>query len=339
MDFKESFSLKKFNTFSVDVRAKLFVEISSFSQALDFFKNHYPQHEKTLVLGGGSNLLFSKNCFDGIVIKNSIVGVHVVKEDADFIWVKAGAGVIWHDLVESCLKANFGGVENLALIPGTVGAAPIQNIGAYGVELHGTFEALEAIEMSKGVKRYFRNEECEFGYRDSIFKRSLPDQYFITHIVLRLRKEPVLNIAYQGLAKELHALQKNSYSIRDVADAVIRIRRSKLPDPIEVGNAGSFFKNPVISHSAFAAIKQAHPAVPHFNADNSKIKVPAAWLIDQCGLKGYERKGAAVHQKQPLVLVNKGKASGEDILQLSRIVQNQVYSKFGIELEPEVRII
>lgn len=339
MELKQDFPLQKFNSFGLDVRARQFLEIKSTEDAIDYFKNHHSGKEKTLILGGGSNLLFSENKYDGIVIKNSIPGIHVVKEGEHFFWVKAGAGVLWHSLVESCINANFGGIENLSLIPGTVGAAPIQNIGAYGVELKDVFEALEAIEISTGEKRYFRNEACQFGYRDSIFKRELKDKFFITHVVLRLSRNPVLNISYGKVQEYLKELNKHEYTIKDVSDVIIKIRQSKLPDPAVKGNAGSFFKNPVISQELLNAIKKSYPDIPYYDQEDSQKKIPAAWLIDQCQLKGYRHGGAAVHFNQPLVLINNNLATGKDIIELSKKVQDKVFSTFGIQLEPEVSVV
>jgi len=339
MELIKNFSLQKFNTFGLEVYAKYFIEISSTEQAVKFFKEKYSKKEEILVLGGGSNILFTQNKFDGIVIKNNIPGIHVVKEDEHFFWVKAGAGVSWQTLVESCIRANFGGIENLSLIPGTVGAAPIQNIGAYGVELMDTFEALEAIDVSTGEKRYFRKEECHFGYRDSIFKKTLKGRYFITSIVLRLLKEPILITYYGNVQEKLNKLNKDNYTIRDVSDVIIEIRRSKLPDPETKGNAGSFFKNPVIPIELFNAIKKSFPDIPSFDQGQDLKKVPAAWLIDQCDLKGYKHKGAAVHIHQPLVLINNDHATGQDLMELSEIIIEKVNNQFDIHLEPEVTFV
>ncbi len=339
MELIKNFSLQKYNTFGLEVYAKYFIEINSTEEAIKFFNEKYSLKEEILILGGGSNILFTQNEFDGIIVKNNIPGIHVVKEDEHFFWVKAGAGVVWQTLVESCIKANFGGIENLSLIPGTVGAAPIQNIGAYGVELKDTFEALEAIDISTGEKRYFRKEECHFGYRDSIFKKALKGKYFITSIVLRLLKEPILITYYGNVQEKLNKLQKDDYTIRDVSDVIVEIRRSKLPDPKTQGNAGSFFKNPVIPNELFNAIKKSFPELPSFDHDQELKKVPAAWLIDQCGLKGYKHKGAAVHINQPLVLINDDHATGQDLIELSEIIKEKVNDQFGIHLEPEVTFV
>jgi len=335
---KSNFSLKRLNTFGLSVTTKKFVKINSVQEAIELIKSGKLDSEKKLVIGSGSNLLLTKD-FDGIVIKINIGGIHVVKEDDAHFWVKSGAGVIWQELVESCIKANFGGIENLSLIPGTVGAAPIQNIGAYGVELKDTFEALEAINLENGEKKYFKHQECNFGYRNSIFKNELKDKYLITNVILRLSKEPELNISYGTIQEELKKLGKTAFTIRDISDAIIRIRQSKLPDPEKVGNAGSFYKNPVISMDLFQAIKKTYPDIPYYEQPNNEVKIPAAWLIEQCDLKGTCHNGAAIHIDQPIVLINKSNATGQDIKELSEFIQKKVKLRFGILLEPEVRIL
>ena len=338
MNIQNDFPLKKFNTFGIDVTAKHFIELGTTDEIVKFSKSRIYQTEDKLILGCGSNLLFTKD-YDGIIVKPRIGGMHVVREDEQHFWIKAGSDIIWHDLVESCIKANFGGIENLSLIPGTVGAAPIQNIGAYGVELKDCLEALEAINLENGEKKYFKNHECNFGYRDSIFKNELKDRYLITNVVLRLAKQPVLNMEYGNIQKELENLSNKEITIREVSDAIIKIRRSKLPDPEKMGNAGSFFKNPVIPIAKYKALKKKYPEIPSYDQAEGAKKIPAAWLIDQCQLKGTKHKGAAVHTEQPLVLVNHDNASGSDIVELSNIIQEKVKRKFGIGLEPEVRII
>lgn len=338
MNIKNDFPLKKFNTFGLDVVAKHFIELPTTEEVVKFVKSGKPKVKNKLILGGGSNLLFTRD-YDGIVIKPTIGGIHVVREDEHHFWIKAGADIIWHNLVESCIKANFGGIENLSLIPGTVGAAPIQNIGAYGVELKDKLEALEAIDLESGEKKYFKNHECNFAYRNSIFKNELKDKYLIASVVLRLAKQPVLNIEYGNIQKELKASGKKEFSIRDVSDAIIHIRQTKLPDPEKVGNAGSFFKNPVISRDKYKALKIKHPDIPSYNQPGNFKKIPAAWLIDQCQLKGTIHKGAAVHTEQPLVLINHDNATGSDIVELAHKIQRKVEREFAIALEPEVRII
>lgn len=338
MEIKEKFSLQKLNTFGLKVCAKYYVELKSINDTIEFVKSKAKKFDKTLVLGGGSNLLFTQN-FEGIVIKVNIPGIHVVKEDKNHFWVKVGAGVNWHDLVVSCINANFGGIENLSLIPGTVGAAPIQNIGAYGVELKDIFEALEAINLDNGEKKYFTNTACNFAYRDSIFKHDLKDKYIITNVILRLTRHPILNIKYGNIQEALLKTGKEEYSIKDVSDAIIKIRQSKLPDPGKIGNAGSFFKNPIVNVDLFNAIKISYPEIPSYEQADDLIKIPAAWLIDQCKLKGMQHKGAAVHVDQPLVLINQKNATGHDVIELSNKIRQKVKNKFGISLETEVRIV
>ena len=338
MKIHHDFSLKKLNTFGIDVRAKHLVKIRTSDELTKFIQSDQYQNDNVLVLGGGSNILFTKD-FDGLVLKVEVEGIHVVREDDNYFWVKAGAGVVWQDLVESCIKANFAGLENLSLIPGTVGAAPIQNIGAYGVEIKDNCEAVEAIDLADGTKRYFTNGECAFGYRDSIFKNELRGKYLITNVVFRMAKNPILKINYGTVQSTLNETGKKEFSIRDVSDAIIKIRSSKLPDPEKVGNAGSFFKNPVIPQSLYTAIKKSYPNTPFYEQPNNMIKIPAAWMIDQCDLKGMKYNGAAVHHKQPLVLINQENATGADIVALSHKIQAEVRDRFGIQLEPEVRVI
>lgn len=339
MKIEKNYPLQNLNTFGLEVYAKYFISLSTLDDAIHFFRNHAYRNEQTLILGSGSNILFTTEKFNGLVVKNEIPGIHVVREDEHHFWVKAGGGVVWHDLVESCLKANFGGIENLSLIPGTVGAAPIQNIGAYGVEIKDVFEALEAVEMATGEKKYFHHKDCHFGYRDSVFKHELSGKYFITNIVLKLRKEPVLNTGYGNVREELEKLNKTNPTIRDVSDVIIKIRTSKLPDPAVKGNAGSFFKNPVIPEKKMENLRMKFPQMPQFAQSDGNVKIPAAWLIEQCGLKGHRYNGAVVHHQQPLVLVNENNARGTDLLRLAAIVQEQVRQKFDIDLEPEVRIV
>ncbi len=337
MEIKHNFSLQRLNTFGLPVVSKRYVVLRSTADIQDFLKLHKTPDE-LLILGGGSNLLFTRN-FDGITAKIDIPEIHVVKEDQTNYWVKAGAGVNWNDFVESCIKADMGGVENLSLIPGTVGAAPIQNIGAYGVELKDVLEAVEAIEISTGERYFFRNHECRFGYRESIFKNEWKDRFIITNVALRLRKSPVPNTSYGQIAEMLDTKGIKNPGIREVSDAVIEIRRSKLPNPEVMGNAGSFFKNPITTAKVFNELKNSHPTINGFVQEDGKVKLSAAWLIDQCELKGCAVGGAVVHEKQPLVIVNRNKATGLEILELAKIIQGTVLEKFQIQLEPEVRII
>lgn len=317
--------------------AQQFVVVKSAEEIQEFLKLRKIQDE-LLILGGGSNLLFTGDV-EGTTLKIEIPGIHVVRENSNFFWVKAGAGVGWNDLVESCIRAEMGGLENLSLIPGTVGAAPVQNIGAYGVELKDVLEAVEAIEIATGKRHYFRNHECRLGYRDSVFKNEWKDRFIIINVALRLTKTPIPNTSYGQIAEVLENKGIHNPGIADVSEAVKQIRRSKLPDPEVMGNAGSFFKNPIISTEVFAALKDAFPSINGFVQDDGNVKISAAWLIDQCGLKGLSVGGAAVHEKQPLVIVNKNNATGQEILQLANKVSQEVLEKFHIQLEAEVRII
>ncbi len=338
MDIFNDYSLQKLNTFGLNVTAKHFVELSSVEQIAELIKSNVFQNEDHLIIGDGSNILFTKD-FNGLVIKANITGIHVVKEDKNSFFVKAGAGVEWQDLVMSCVKANFGGIENLSLIPGTVGAAPIQNIGAYGVELKNSMEALEAYDLQNGGKRYFLNRECNFGYRDSIFKNELKDKFIITNVVFRLSKIPTLNTEYGKIQEVLNTFEKKDPTIQDVSNAIVKIRQEKLPDPKKIGNAGSFFKNPIVPYELLNALKKSFPDMPSFDQPENYVKIPAAWLIDKCNFKGMTYNGAAVHSDQPLVLINKENANGQDIVHLSQLIQQKIKNEFGILLETEVRII
>jgi UDP-N-acetylmuramate dehydrogenase len=292
-----------------------------------------------MILGGGSNLLFTKD-YDGVVIRNAIKGIEIVKEENDDIYIKAGGGEKWHDFVLYCVKHNYGGIENLSLIPGTVGAGPIQNIGAYGVELKDVLTEVEAINIKTLEVKKFSNAECKFGYRDSIFKGIDKGRYIILSVTLKLAKHPKkVNVFYGTLSKELEAMGVNNPTIRDVSDAVIKIRSSKLPDPNKIGNAGSFFKNPIITNAQFEKLKAEHPHVVHFPAEAGHTKLAAGWLIEQCGWKGKRFGDAGVHKDQALVLVNYGDATGKEIYDLSTQVIKSVKEKFEIELEREVNMI
>lgn len=295
------------------------------------------QFPQTLLLGGGSNILFTKP-FDGLVLKNEIAGIEVVDETEEHVWVKVGGGVIWHQFVMHAVANNWGGIENLSLIPGSVGASPIQNIGAYGVEIKDVLHSVEAYHMKDACLVSFTNADCAFGYRDSVFKRMYKGLFAIIAATFKLDKHPRLNTSYGAIEQELEKMGVGSPTINDVSKAVINIRQSKLPDPEKIGNAGSFFKNPVIDTTQFEAIKKLYPEMPGYSSPDATTKVPAAWLIEQCGWKGYRQNDAGVHQWQPLVLVNYGKASGNEIYKLSESIMQSVKHRFGIELEREVNI-
>ena len=323
-------SLKNFNTFSIDVTARYFTRLST-ADALQPLLREYPSPH---ILGGGSNILLTNN-ITGLVIYNAIKGIEKIDETPDYIFLKIGAGENWHALVLYCIARNYAGIENLSLIPGTVGAAPIQNIGAYGVELKDVLVCVNTVEIATGKTNIFSNQDCCFGYRDSIFKNRLKNKHIITHVTVRLNKIPVFHTDYGAIHEKL---ENKPLTIKTISDAVIEIRQQKLPDPKKMPNAGSFFKNPIISYEKFMTLKQCFPSIPHFPEANNEMKIPAAWLIEQCGLKGKRLGRVGVHAQQALVLVNYDNATGNDILQLSHQIQASVLKKFDIELRPEVNI-
>lgn len=337
MNIQQNISLKNLNTFGIDVKASFFIEVTSLLElqkalALEAYPNKF-------VISGGSNMLLTKD-IDALVLHINIKGISVVEEDDDTVVVQAMAGENWHELVLWALDRGYGGIENLSLIPGNVGTAPIQNIGAYGVELKDVFVSCTAMEIATGELKEFDKEACKFGYRDSIFKNTEKGKYIITSVNLRLTKRNHrLNTDYGALEKEL--LNRNIVypTIRDISNAVIKIRQSKLPDPKEIGNSGSFFKNPIVSRKTFQKLQKKHSDLPHYEVDENQVKVPAGWLIEQCGFKGVRIGDAGVHEKQALVLVNYGNASGAEILNLAEEIQDAVKKKFKIWLTPEVNII
>jgi len=329
-------NLAPFTTFAVEAKTAYFASFTTIEELKKLLSE--VKDRKLLILGGGSNILFRNN-FDGVTLHNKIQGISTVKEDENYIVLKVGAGEVWHDFVLYTLSKGWGGVENLSLIPGSVGASPMQNIGAYGVEIKDVFESLEAVEISSGELRTFSHEECQFGYRESVFKKSLKDKYVITSVSYRLSKHPVLNTSYGAIENELKSMGVLHPTIQDVSKAVIAIRQSKLPDPKEIGNAGSFFKNPIISLSHFEKLKKEYPEIPSYKVSEVEVKVPAGWLIDKAGWKGKTIQNYGVHKKQALVLVNYGKASGEDIYELSEKIIKDIQLRYGILLEREVNII
>lgn len=333
-------SLKPYNTFGIDANARYLVEInqvddiSTLLQVTDFMG--VPK----LILGGGSNVLLCHD-FDGLVIKMTIQGIDVIREDDDHVYLAVGAGVNWHELVLFCVEHGYAGMENLSLIPGTVGAAPMQNIGAYGVELEQVFDSLTAVHTLTGERRTFLHADCQFGYRESVFKQALKDQYIITDVTFRLDKTPTFHTRYGAIQETLTdmGVSNDDLSIKAISEAVIRIRRSKLPDPTETGNAGSFFKNPEIPQSQFDALKAQFDQLPGYPIGDDRVKIPAGWLIEQAGWKGHRSGDAGVHTKQALVLVNYGNATGQDILTLAKQVQDSVQEKFGVTITPEVNVV
>ena len=337
MEILQDYPLKDLNTFGVAVNSRYFVSISSTNQLKDVLNTNIAGSNPLLIIGGGSNILFTRD-FPGLIILNSIKGIEIIEEDSSKVLIASGGGEVWQDLVDFALKHNLGGLENLSLIPGSVGAAPIQNIGAYGVELKETMESLTAIELSTGKERTFTNAECSFGYRNSVFKNDLKDKYLITHVYLRLSKQPKLNTSYGAINSLLKEKGIELPTVKDVSKAVIEIRQSKLPDPAKLGNAGSFFKNPVIDKVDYEGLKLLFTNIPGY-INGSEVKIPAAWLIEQCGWKGRQFGDVGVHDKQPLVLVNHGNGTGEEIKNLANDIKVSVADKFGIELEVEPRII
>ncbi|RFS17505.1 UDP-N-acetylmuramate dehydrogenase [Emticicia sp. C21] len=338
MTVQTNVSLKPYNTFGIDATAKYFVEVSNVEQLQDILQNPEYQGIDRLILGGGSNLLLTKD-FDGIVIKIAIKGIEKFKEDEQNIWLKVGAGEVWHDLVMYCVNHNYAGVENLSLIPGTVGAAPMQNIGAYGVEIKEVFESLEAIEIKTGKSRIFTKEECQFGYRESIFKHAVKGDYVIVTVNFKLNKTPVYHVEYGAIKDTLAEKCVNQLSIKAISEAVISIRQSKLPNPAEIGNAGSFFKNPEIPKAQFDLLKEQFPTIPSYPVNELMVKVPAGWLIEQAGWKGQRFGNIGVHAKQALVLVNFGGGHGNEIKELSQKIQDSIKEKFGIQLHAEVNFV
>ncbi|MEM8845520.1 MAG: UDP-N-acetylmuramate dehydrogenase [Bacteroidota bacterium] len=337
MKIQENISLKTYNTFGIDVTARFFVEVTSLLQLQKVLElKAYPEK---FILGGGSNILLAKD-IDALVIYMNLKGISVEEETDSEVIIKVMAGENWHHLVLWSLDKDFGGLENLSLIPGNTGTAPIQNIGAYGVELKDVFESCTAMELASNELVEFDKERCQFGYRDSIFKNKAKGKYIITSVNLRLTKENhTLNTNYGAIENELKNQGIVYPTIQDVSKAVITIRKSKLPDPNDIGNSGSFFKNPVISKKAFEKLKKAHPEVPSYQVSNSEVKVPAGWLIEQSGFKGKRIGDAGVHEKQALVLVNHGNATGEEILNLATTIQETVKKKFNITITPEVNVI
>lgn len=331
-------NLKSYNTFGIEVYSQYFTEINSINDFKELVKEEIYRKNKKLVIGGGSNILFTKD-YDGIVIKNNLKGKEILKQTGDDVLVKIGAGENWHGFVMWCIDNKYYGLENLSLIPGCVGASPMQNIGAYGVEIKEVFAELEAYDMITAERRIFSKQECNFGYRESVFKHEFKDKYLITSVTYQLKKTAPVNISYGAIASELEAAGVKSPDIKDVSDAVIRIRKSKLPDPAVTGNAGSFFKNPEVPATKYSELKKEYEALVAYPLANGNYKLAAGWLIEQCGLKGYEHHGAAVHNKQALVLVNKNNCSGNDVLELSSYVMQKVFDKFGVRLEREVNIV
>ena len=336
-NIQENYSLKNYNTFGISAKAKYFASFSSEAELTALLKNNICKTEPLFILGGGSNILLTQD-FEGIVLANNIKGIDIVSEDEHSTKIAVGAGEIWHDFILWSINQNLSGIENLALIPGLVGASPMQNIGAYGTEVKEVITKVSYIEIETGLKKEITNSECNFGYRNSIFKEELKGKIVITKVVYQLSKTPLNNIKYGAITEELNRL-KEEPSPSSIAQAVINIRSSKLPDPKVLGNSGSFFKNPIIETSQFKELKKEFPEMVGYTISESKTKIAAGWLIDNAGLKGYRKADAGVHKNQALVLVNYGNASGTEIINLAKEVQQKVKEKYGISIEPEVNIL
>jgi UDP-N-acetylmuramate dehydrogenase len=336
MKLKKNISLKPYNTFGVDIKAHQFISVKREDELIGILKRFYAS--ELFVLGGGSNMLLTKDITDTVLHIN-LRGIEVIEETDSHVLVKAAAGEDWHDFVTYCLEKDYGGLENLSLIPGNVGTSPVQNIGAYGVELKDVMSYCETVNRQTLTKKRFNTEDCKFEYRNSIFKSKLKNQFIITSVVFKLTKNNHhLNLDYGSLKTELESQNITQPSIKDVSKAIVSIRQSKLPDPKEIGNSGSFFKNPIVNEETFNKIQGEFPNLPHYKIDAKSIKIPAGWLIENVGLKGYRKGDAGVHEKQALVLVNYGEASGKDIHAVSKLVQKEVQKKFNIHLENEVNI-
>jgi UDP-N-acetylmuramate dehydrogenase len=335
MKIQKNVPLLPFNTFGISVEAAHFAEIHSVSDLRAALRSGI---RPVFLLGGGSNVLLTRDV-EGLVLKNSIRGIEIARRFKNKIWVTVGGGEVWHDFVLWAVKNGFGGAENLSLIPGSVGAAPVQNIGAYGVELKDIFVGLKAVELTTGKEKYFSRADCRFGYRDSFFKKEGRGKYCITTVTLSLTlKNHRVNISYGDIRKTLEANGVTSPTIAELSRAVVQIRSSKLPDPAKIGNCGSFFKNPEITRVVLEKIRSRHPLVPHFDLPNDKVKIPAGWLIEQCGWKGKRVGNTGCYEKQALVLVNHGGATGEEVKNLAFAIIESVEKEFGVRLEPEVNI-
>ncbi|MDF5691402.1 UDP-N-acetylmuramate dehydrogenase [Aquirufa aurantiipilula] len=335
----ENYSLQSLNTFGIEAKAKYFVEIRSIEQYRALLNSGLYAHIPHIFWGGGSNVLLTGD-LNALVVKVAIDGIEVIKEDDQHVWVRAGAGVVWHDFVQYTVSHHWAGIENLSLIPGTVGAAPMQNIGAYGVEIKDTFDHLQAFNLSSHNLETFDAEACLFGYRESYFKHEGKGKYVIAYVCFKLSKVANVKTSYGAIQEVLLAKSITQPSIQDVSNAVIEIRQSKLPDPKDIGNSGSFFKNPTLDKNRAAELMEKYPQIPHYPVVGSTdIKFPAGWLIEQAGWKGFKDGDAGVHAKQALVLVNYGHAAGKQILTLSEKIKESILSKFGVQLETEVNIL
>lgn len=338
MIISSNISLKPYNTFGIEAFAKYFTSIDTIENIKEILQSTEYKNNERLILGGGSNMLLTKNV-DAIVVKNNLKGITVVNETAEHVFVRCAGGEVWHEFVMWCINQNYGGLENLSLIPGCTGASPMQNIGAYGVEIKDTFYELEAMHAITGEEKTFSKSDCEFGYRESVFKHQFKNQFIITAVTFQLSKKPSFHIEYGAIKQELDAMNISELNIKAISQAVINIRSSKLPNPKEIGNAGSFFKNPEVNSNVYERLKNEFQNLVAYPLDNGNYKLAAGWLIEQSGLKGYRVGDAGVHKLQALVLVNYGGASGNEIYDLSTHVLKTVHDKFGVELEREVNVV
>ena len=337
LEFKKNYCLKKHNTFGIDVKAKHFVSFSCEEQLKAIINSEIFYNNKTCIIGGGSNILLTKD-FDGLILHNTINKIHILEDNEEFVIVEVGGGVNWHEFVQWSIDLNLSGIENLALIPGSVGASPVQNIGAYGMEVKDTITKVHAFEIEKKAIKIFDNQECRFEYRNSVFKSILKDKIIITKVEFKLSKTPLNKTTYGSIEEELYTL-KLKPSPKNIAKAVTNIRNKKLPNPIKLGNSGSFFKNPIISKNKFESLKKEFPQIVGYQISNNKIKLAAGWLIENAGMKGFRENNVGVHKKQALVIVNYGDANGKDIMNLAEKIQKIISEKYGIQIEPEVKIL
>ena len=337
MEILTNFSLKNYNTFGIEAKAKHFVAVHNETELKTILEENKSQQK--FVLGGGSNMLLTQD-IEALVIHIDLKGKKIIKENDDFVWVESQAGENWHEFVLWTIDQNLGGLENMSLIPGNVGTTPVQNIGAYGTEIKDTFESCEAMKIENQEMKTFTKDECHFGYRESIFKNEVKDQYIITSVVFKLTKRNhKINTSYGDITAELAKKNITNPTLKDVSNAVIAIRQSKLPDPKELGNSGSFFKNPILLKSDFEKIHQQFPEMKYYEISKTEVKVPAGWLIEQAGFKGKRFGDAGIHKNQALVLVNYGSATGQEILNVSKTIQETIFKTFGIHIEAEVNVI
>ncbi len=338
MLIKENYSLKRLNTFGINAEAKKFIVFETEKYLKDYLLKENFDAKNSIILGGGSNILFTKN-FDGIVFHSKIKGIKEYKKDSEFVYLEIGSGVIWNDLVSYCVEREYGGIENLTLIPGTVGAAPIQNIGAYGVEFENVFVELDGVDLINGETKTFCKKDCNFGYRDSIFKQKYKNSFFITKVRIKLQLTPKLKTSYRAIQDYIKANRVSNINIKKLSSIIKEIRESKLPDPNKIGNAGSFFKNPIVDNNLFEKLKSEYKDLVAFKISENEIKIPAGWLIEKSGFKGKRIGNVGVHKNQALVLVNYGNGKGSEIINLSEEIKSKIFKKFNISLEEEINIV